>query len=266
MESLTPDHTLEISRIDDGVVSLKVCTDEDPYLGPWFVSKLANAFERLTVDKTVRAIVLEGGTRYFSAGGSRDALLSADAQNDILNYVTEVPRLLLALPVPTVAAMEGHAIGGGLMLGLWCESAVLAEESLYGVNFMALGFTPGMGATSVLEEAVGAPLARELLFTGRLIKGRELKAAGGPLAYAVVPRTEVHCRAISIAREMAEVPRAALVLLKLRLAAKRRVLLDAAVKEEQLLQEVLFAREETRLQIDERYRTSDLAPGHHESK
>jgi polyketide biosynthesis enoyl-CoA hydratase PksI len=159
--------------------------------------------------------------------------------------------------VPTVAAMAGHAIGGGFMLGLWCESAVLAEESLYGVNFMALGFTPGMGATSLLEEAVGAPLARELLFTGRIIKGRELKAAGGPLAYAVVPRAEVRARALSIAREMAAVPRGALLLLKLRLAARRSVLLEAATKEEHMLQEVLFAREETRLQIAERYGTLD---------
>ena len=122
---------------------------------------------------------------------------------------------------------------------------------------MALGFTPGMGATAVLEEAVGAPLARELLYTGRLVKGRELKASGGPLAYAVVPRAEVRERAIATAREIAGIPREALVLLKQTLSARRRATLERAVDGEQSMHADIFAREATRLRIAERY----LAPG-----
>ena len=105
MELSTPARTIEINCVEDGVVSLQICTDEYPHIGPSFVPQLAEAFEKLTVDKGVRAIILEGGQRYFSAGGSREDLLAADVQSDGLSYVAEVPRLLLSLPVPTVAAM-----------------------------------------------------------------------------------------------------------------------------------------------------------------
>jgi len=246
-------NSLALDRIKDSIASLRISTDENPYIETWFVLSLADAVERLKADETVRAVIVEGGTRYFSAGASRDALLSAGPQTTIPNYAAKVPKILLSLPVPAIAAMAGHAIGGGLALGLWCDIAVLAEESLYGANFMALGFTPGMGSIGVLEEAVGAPLAHELLFTGRLIKGRELKASGGPLAHAVVPRAEVRSRAISIASEMAEVPREALVLLKQTLSAKRRVNLEQAVEAEQAMHKDIFAHKETRMRIDERY-------------
>jgi polyketide biosynthesis enoyl-CoA hydratase PksI len=253
------DAPLKIEPIAPGIVSLKIASDDQPYLENSTILALAAAAETLTAAQSIRAIVVEGGARYFSAGASRAALISADPASTITNYVAEVPRLLLGLPVPTIAAMVGHAIGGGLVLGLWCDIALLGEESLYGVNFMALGFTPGMGATMLLEEAVGAPLARELLFTGRLMKGRELKAAGGPIAPMVVPCAEVRTRAIAIAQELAEVPRDALVLLKQTLSAKRSASLERALKDEQAMHAALFARAETRSRIAERYVTPGLA-------
>src|SRR5262249_32901695 len=142
-------------------------------------------------------------------------------------------------------------VGGGFVLGLWCDVAVLAEESLYGANFMSLGFTPGMGATVVLEEALGAPLARELMFSGRMIKGRGL--LGSTLGHAVVPRAFVRDRALAIAREIAEVPRGASELLKATLARRRRERLERAVAEERVMHEVLFSRAETRALIAERH-------------
>jgi enoyl-CoA hydratase/carnithine racemase len=253
--------TVEVKHITDNVASLRVATDESPYLGGWFVPGLRDAVGRLQADETIRAVVVEGGEHYFSAGASRTALLTTEPKDTFPTYVAELPRLLLSLPTPTVAAMAGHAIGGGLVLGLWCDVAVLAEESMYGANFMALGFTPGMGSTAILAEALGELLARELLFTGRLMTGRELKMAGSPLAHAIVPRTEVRRRAIAIAQEMAEVPREALTLLKQALAARRRAVLEQALKEEQAMHAVLFAREETRQQIAARYAVSDAARG-----
>jgi polyketide biosynthesis enoyl-CoA hydratase PksI len=253
------DTPLTIEPIAPGIVSLKIASDDQRYLENSTIRALAAAAETLTADQSIRAIVVEGGARYFSAGASRATLISADPANAITNYVAEVPRLLLGLPVPTIAAIAGHAIGGGLVLGLWCDIALLGEESLYGVNFMALGFTPGMGATMLLEEAVGALLARELLFTGRLMKGRELKAAGGPIAPMVVPCAEVRSRAIAIAQEIAEAPREALVLLKQTLSAKRSASLERALKDEHAMHAALFARAETRSRIAERYIAPDLA-------
>ncbi|MEM9483493.1 MAG: polyketide synthase [Cyanobacteria bacterium P01_F01_bin.116] len=252
---------LVIKTVGDGIASIQIATDDNPHEDVWFVSALNNAVEILKADQTVRCVIFEGDSRYFSAGGSRSALVGASSESsqsetalsNPTEFFSEVPRLLLSIPVPTVASMAGHAIGGGLATGLWCDLVVLAEESLYGANFMALGFTPGMGTTTVLEDALGGPLARELLFTGRLLKGREIKASGGPLAHAVVPYKEVRHRVMEIASEIAEVPREALVLLKETLSAKRRMLLESAIKVEVAMQNDLFSRSETRLRIAQRY-------------
>lgn len=247
---------MEIDYIDDGIASLRWASDEDPYITAEYVPPLRQAVERLAADESVRAVVVEGGARHFNAGASSGALLTVQADGTVDNFAPDLPRIVLSLPVPTVAAMAGHATGAGFILGLWCDIVVLAEESLYGANFMALGFTPGVGATTVLEEIVGGPLARELLFTGRLVKGREFKTTGGALAHAVVPRAEVRDRAIAIAREVADVPREALVLLKKTLAQRRREKLESALKEEHRMHTVIFSEGETRVQIAQRYPTT----------
>jgi len=228
-------------------------------MGPEWVERLSELLAQAGSDPTARVLLLEGGERHFSAGASREALLHTRAQEGITRYTARAPHDLLALPIPVVAAMSGHAIGGGLVLGLWCDVAVLAEESLYGANFMALGFTPGMGATTVLDEVFGASLARELLFTGRCVTGRELKECGVPLAHAIRPRREVRERALDVAREMAEAPREALVLLKRSLAGRRRERLERALTEERENHALLFEGISTHQQIAARYAPSRAA-------
>lgn len=245
-----------ITPRQDGVVSLRIASDDKPHMGPAWVDGFARALGELGEDLAVRAVVLEGGRRYFSAGASREALLGAETGEAIVQYASRAPAALLALPVPAIAAVEGHGLGGGLLLGLWCDAAVLAEESLYGANFMALGFTPGMGATFAVEEAFGVPLGRELLFTGRLLTGREIRAAACPLSHAVRPRVEVRDRALALAYEMAEAPRPALVLLKETVAARRREALIRALDAERANHARLFADARTSQEIARRYATS----------
>ena len=247
---------LLVGTISNGIASIRIATDEDPYQSTWFVPALNNAAAMVKANQSIRCVILEGDCRYFCAGASQVTLTQSDIGNPC-EYFSQVLRTLLSIPVPTIAAMAGHAIGGGLATGLWCDLVILAEESLYGANFMALGFTPGMGTTAILEETLGGPLARELLFTGRLLKGREIKASGGTLAHAVVPYEEVRQRAIAIASEITEVPRESLVLLKETLSAKRRALLEPAIKAEVEMQNDLFSRSETRLRIAQRYPIAD---------
>lgn len=241
-----------VAPLDDGVVSLRVATDDEPYLGSAWVEGFSRVLAGLGEDRTVRAVVLEGGGRYFSAGASREALLQGGGEG-VASYASRAPHALLALPVPAIASVAGHALGGGLLLALWCDVAVLADESLYGANFMALGFTPGMGATFALEEAFGAPLGRDLLFTGRLLTGREIRANACPLSHAVRPRAEVRDRAVALAREMAEAPRAALALLKETLAARRREGMTRALAAERVNHARLFADAATAREIARRY-------------
>jgi polyketide biosynthesis enoyl-CoA hydratase PksI len=246
----------ETTARGDGVMSMRIVTDADPWIGPAWVDAFLAALTRIAEDASVRALVLEGGEPYFCAGASRDALLDAANAAGPASYIATVPHALLALPVPIVAAMAGHAVGGGLVLGLWCDAAVLAEEGLYGANFMALGFTPGMGATHVVPEAFGAPLGRELLQTGRLLTGREIRATGCPLAHAVCPKTRVFEHALTIAGEMTAAPRDAALLLKRDLAAHRREDLERALRAEQISHARLFAGSATRDEIARRYRSA----------
>lgn len=225
---------------DRGVVSLRIATDDDPYLGPSWADGFAAVVRELAGDGSLRAVLLEGGDRHFSAGASRAALTDASARGALPEYAGQVARGLLDLPVPTIAAARGHAIGGGLLLALWCDVVVLAEEALYGANFMKLGFTPGMGATHAIPEAFGEPLGRELLYGGHLLTGREIRDARCPLSHAVRPREEVIERALALAREIAEAPRQAIVLLKQNLGTGRKERLEHALETEGAAHRRLF--------------------------
>ena len=108
-----------------------------------------------TIDRTadVRVVVLSGEGDTFSCGAPRELLLRLAAgelrPTDIL-----LPRLLLDCAVPVVAAMAGHATGGGFALGLAADIVLIADESRYGFTFMNMGFTPGMGATRLCEHVL----------------------------------------------------------------------------------------------------------------
>jgi polyketide biosynthesis enoyl-CoA hydratase PksI len=239
----------EIVRGPEGVATVRVATDEEPWLGGDFMERWDALARAVAGDEATRVVLIEGGLRHFCAGARQDSLVGADAPQAVSSYAAALPERLLAFPLPTVAAMAGHAVGGGLLVGLWCDAAFFAEESLYGANFAALGFTPGMGSTAVLEDAFGGPLARELLYTGRLLKGRELAETIG--RRRVVPRAEVRARALALAEEMAAVPRATLLEIKSLVAARRR---DPRVLEREAeAHRRIFALPGTARAIAERY-------------
>jgi enoyl-CoA hydratase/carnithine racemase len=246
-------HAFLLSELGEGVASLQIASDEAPHLRLEDLDRLRQAVDTIQQEKSVRALLIEGGARQFCAGANKETLLRPDAAEAIANLVGEVARLILAIPVPTVAAMVGHAVGGGLMLGLWCDAAILAEEALYSANFVSLGFTPGMGSTTLLPQIFGAPLARELLFTGRTLTGAELKRLAPFFAYAVVPRAQARARALALAEEMAQAPPAPVRLFKAHLAAERRAALEAALAHEQRMHRKVFADPGTRTSIAKNY-------------
>jgi polyketide biosynthesis enoyl-CoA hydratase PksI len=243
----------EVTHHGDGIVSLCIATDDDPYLGPQWVARCATALAEVADDVAARVVMLTGDGRYFSAGASRQALTNEDERGALLDYVARAAPILLGTPVPIIAAATGHAIGGGLLVALWCDVIALAEESLYGVNFMQLGFTPGMGATHVVQEAFGGPLGRELLFTGRLVTGREILDARCPLSHAVLPRAHVMDRALSIARTIADAPRQSVVRLKRNLAERRHDGLERVLQAEAADHAHLFADPAISAEIRRRY-------------
>ena len=168
----------------------------------------------LAQDESIRALILTGAGRAFSAGGDLDMLQDqADrgaaspgiAWRSIRDEMSTFYRLFLSIrdmPCPTLAAVNGHAIGAGFCVALACDFRYIAAEAKLGLNFTRIGVHPGMGATWTLPRLVGPALASELLFTSRTIDGEEAGRIG--LANRVLPQSEVLAAATTTAQEIAQ--------------------------------------------------------------
>ena len=153
----------------------------------------------------VRAVVVTGdGERAFSAGshvGEFEAQRGA-AGRARHELESGVATRLARLPMPTIAALEGNALGGGLELALCCDLRIASERARLGLPEVRLAVTPGAGGTQRLPRVVGAARARELILTGRVLDAVEAERIG--LVSEVVPAGEAVARATAIAEEIAE--------------------------------------------------------------
>jgi enoyl-CoA hydratase/carnithine racemase len=209
------------------------------------------AMASLRGDRSVRAVVVTGEGSAFCAGGD----LSWIAESPDLTVDTIRDRMLpfyrawlgiRDLEVPTIAAINGHAVGAGLCLALACDLRYAASGATLSAPFTALGMHAGMAASYLLPQAVGVPIARELLFTGRRVTPDEALRMG--LINGVFSPEELLDGALDVAcRIAANGP----VAVRLTVAALRNGAppsIDAALQYEALAQPVTFA-------------TSDLAEG-----
>ncbi len=205
-------------------------------LGEAMVHALGAAFANAGADDAVRAVVLSADGDTFSTGAPRELLLKL-TRGEVRPADILLPRLLLDCPVPVVAAMAGHATGGGFALGLAADIVLLGQESRYGFTFMNLGFTPGMGTTAVCEHTLSPAVAHELLFTGELRRGAEFTRTG---VNHVLPRAEVLPKALDIAARIAAKPRLAVEALKRTLSLPRRQAFEQSLTHESLMHQITF--------------------------
>lgn len=241
---------------------VRLTIDDEGIADLWLADEAGdNAFSRELVAELLAAltatdvpsckvVVIRGLARVFSAGGDR-ALLLELADRKLAPYDLTLTRALLEVPVPTIAAVEGHAIGGGLTFAIACDLVILGAHSRYGCNFMELGFTPGMGTTRLLQAAFGEYWAAELMYSARYVRGSEL--AGRSLVNAVLPNDRVLAHARALAGRIADKPARALRLLKRALAGPRRERFEQALREEALMHELCFGDPATRARLAERY-------------
>ncbi|WP_189226792.1 SDR family NAD(P)-dependent oxidoreductase, partial [Saccharothrix coeruleofusca] len=212
-----PGAEVDLRVLDGGValVSLHAPTFTDG-----LIDGLEAAFADIAAADEVRAVVVTGGEGIFSMGGSAEALTDLAAGEGSFTDRPFVYEGLLRCDRPVVCAMRGHAAGGGLTFGLYADVVVMSEEAEYRANFLTYGFTPGLGATYILERRLGSTLAAEMLLTGRALSGAELARRGADVT--VVPGERVLATALELARSIAGKPAAAVRTLKAELA--RRVL------------------------------------------
>lgn len=174
------------------------------------LDSFAEQIEALKQRQDVRAVVITGTGRHFCAGADfktsaelmqRSGLEGPAGMRESTKQIYSAFLGVLDLEVPTIAAVNGHAIGGGLGLALVCDLRIVSTEAKLGANFVRLGLHPGMGISYFLPRLVGVQDAAELLYTGRIVKGEEAATRG--LALRAVAPDRVLAEANALAREIA---------------------------------------------------------------
>jgi acyl transferase domain-containing protein/acyl carrier protein/NAD(P)-dependent dehydrogenase (short-subunit alcohol dehydrogenase family)/ubiquinone/menaquinone biosynthesis C-methylase UbiE len=220
-------------------------------LGEELALGLARVLDRLQEAPETRCVVIVAEGEAFSMGGTPEMLIAIASGEANFTDVPVFYRALLEFPLPVVTAMAGHAYGGGLLFGLYGDVPVLAEETLYAAIFADYGFTPGMGATLLLPQRLGAVLAGEMMMTARPFTGAELATRGASVK--IVPRARVFDEAMSIARSLARKPRITLELMKRDLARPLLEGLDKAIARERAMHAESFHLPEVQAQLAQRF-------------
>jgi enoyl-CoA hydratase/carnithine racemase len=185
---------------------------------PDVLEGFAEAVARVREDREVRAVVITGSGKSFCAGadfrsagdGDADAPPRLPQERTLAVYQPFLS--VLDIEVPTIAAMNGHAIGGGLGLALVCDIRIANREARYGANFARLGLHSGMAISYLLPRIVGVPAAADLLFSARIVSGAEAEELG--LVHRAVAPEEVAAEAAARARTVAGCAPLALRLMK----------------------------------------------------
>ncbi len=209
--------------ITDGVADVRLNRpDKLNALDADMFTALADTGARLAADRTVRAVVLSGEGRAFSAGldfsgflamaragegsvgedgGASGDRMGAVARTDgrITHLGQQVAHCWSEVPVPVIAAVHGHCLGGGLQIAMGADLRIVHPEAKLAVLEIRWGLTPDMTGTATLPRLVGLDVAKELTWTGRTVTGEEAVRIGLATRLSPTPRED----ALALAAEIA---------------------------------------------------------------
>ena len=180
-----------------------------------------SAADRIQNDLSVRCVILTGKGRAFSAGGNvkqmreRAGIFGSGGmktRDSYRNGIQKIPLAMYELEVPTIAAVNGPAVGAGCDLACMCDIRLVAEKAFFAESFLKLGIIPGDGGAFLLPRAVGMSRAAEMTFTGDRVYGPQ--AAEWGLASKCVPEDELLAEANALAARIVQQPPHALRMTK----------------------------------------------------
>jgi enoyl-CoA hydratase len=196
-----------------GVITLSRADKRNSMTQKMF-SELDSAVVKAAGQESLRVLVIKGDGKTFCAGDDLAELVAMDMVQvrDFLIRTQGTFTRLEALPIPVVAAVEGHALGGGLELALACDLIVASADAVMGLPETNLGVIPGLGGTIRLPRRVGLGRAKDLVYSGRMIQADEARNMG--LVDAVYPSGEFDDKVGQFAHFLASKSPSALALAK----------------------------------------------------
>ena len=195
---------LSYVRLEDGIGLLKLSRPQKlNALNSELIGELDALFDQIDADADLRGLVVTGeGPRAFAAGAdiAEMATFSVEQATAMALRGQRVLSRLEGLRVPTIAAVNGFALGGGCELAMCCDLILAGANAVFGQPEVKIGVIPGFGGTQRLPRRVGPQRALELTLTGRNIKAEEAVAIGLALKIAVDDVVE---EALALARQIA---------------------------------------------------------------
>ncbi|MEO6653511.1 MAG: enoyl-CoA hydratase [Ilumatobacteraceae bacterium] len=200
-----------LTDITDGVALLTLNNpDERNTMTAPMVDEIVAAMDAFEADESVGAVVVTGAGTAFCAGANLGNL--QEATRESLSTVYEGFLRIARSPLPTLAAVNGPAVGAGMNLALGCDVRIAAERARFDTRFLQLGLHPGGGHTWMQRRIVGEQNAMAAVIFSQVLDGPEAARVG--LAYKVVPDDELLAAAHVFARGAATAPRELAIMTK----------------------------------------------------
>ena len=207
---------LVLLEIAGGVATLTLNNpDERNTMTAPMVAEIAAAMDRIESDSAVGALVVTGTAPAFCAGANLGNLAEADGES--LGVIYEGFLRIARSPLPTIAAVNGAAVGAGMNLALGCDVRIAAKRAKFDTRFLQLGIHPGGGHTWMLRRIVGPQVTAATVLFGEVLDGAEAQRVG--LAYRCVEDADLLTVAHEMAARAASAPRELVIETKKTLAA-----------------------------------------------
>ncbi len=186
--------------IEEGICILTLNSPETMNaLSSEMIKELGVAIDMISADKQVRVLVISGNQKVFAAGGDIKAMVSCNPEQAraYIEPIHQVFNRIANLPVPTIAAVEGFAFGGGVELCLTCDFRIAADTAKFGFPEINLGIFPAAGGSQRLPRLIGSRLTKRLMFTGDTI------GAETALSYGLIDQVTTSEQLMKIVKEFA---------------------------------------------------------------
>lgn len=195
-----------VYEVNQHVATLTIDSPPANALSSALLQDLAEQLDAIEKDSTIKAIIIKGEGRFFSAGADIKEFTSLQEKADYSTLAEKGQRLLDRIEhyhIPIIAAIHGAALGGGLELAMACHMRIATEDAHIGLPETTLGIIPGFAGTQRLPQFVGLAKAYEMILSGEPISGQEAYYFG-LINKAVTEEEEVFKEAEKLASKIAE--------------------------------------------------------------